>query len=265
MNFTLRACIAVFFLGLLFICFRHPTYSKKESVEVFVNHYSKLRRNNVLRIEDTYCDYPSVISITVMCAGESCFMPDEFKCPKTRVLKVSRNLFHRFQECSDAKSVILSNDDDILLNEWALETMLAYYERTPDAIVGPYGRKVDHGSYTNPWHSIQENVALTNVALVPCNIIPLWRKWKNAEEYISTAKGGCEDILLNMLSNKVSSPAIIEPKWEMIRTIDTKLEDNSGGLHGKSKDHWDEYRDECVLWGMLNLKPFLRDVFYSIH
>jgi hypothetical protein len=257
----------VVFIGCILVVMittiRHPFSTDGQAVEVYINHFNKKRHNNVLKIEKAYCKLKYVKSITVLCAGPACFEDGEFTCSKTRSRRVDKNLFDRFQECASPRSLHLSNDDDLVLNQWALNTMVAHARVNPNSIVGPYGRRANPNAkqeYSNPWYSVGENVALTNAALIPCKIIPLWRKWTKARDYIAHAKGGCEDILLNMLSNELFRPALVEPKWELLRNIDTKLPDNSGGLHGTAKGNWDGYRNECVRWGAREVPRFKAEI-----
>ena len=95
---------------------------------------------------------------------------------------------------------------------------------------------------------------------MPCSTIETWKKWTEAEDFIATAKGGCEDVLINMMSEALYKRAVIEPKWEPFRSVDTKLEDNSGGLHGTAKGNWDGYRNECVTWGSRAVPRFIASI-----
>lgn len=261
LNLTFYA-VLFFTVIILMITFRYPVSTEGKVVEVYINHFNSKRHFNVLAIEKAYCNIKYVKLITVLCAGPTCFDDSEFKCSKTRARRVDKNLFHRFQECSNPRALQLSNDDDLVLNRWALDTMVAVSKINPHSIVGPYGRTADptiaNKEYSNPWYSIGENVALTNAALIPCKTISFWKQWKEAEDYIAYAEGGCEDILINMLSNQLFQSAVIEPKWELLRSFDTKLTDNSGGLHGSAKGKWDGYRNECVKWGAREIPRFIQ-------
>lgn len=262
LNLTFLTVLWITFI-ILATTLRHPVSTEGQSVEVYINHFNSKRHNNVLEIERAYCNINYVKSITVLCAGPTCFNSSEFKCRKTKARRVGRNLFDRFQKCTNPHTLHLSNDDDLVLNRWALDTMVAYAKVNTASIVGPYGRRADpfaSEEYGNPWHSLHENVALTNAALIPCRLIPVWQRWKEAKEFISTARGGCEDILLNMLSNKLLQSAVVEPKWELLRSFDTKLADNSGGLHGTAKGNWDGYRNECVRWGAKMIPRFMESL-----
>ena len=107
-----------------------------------------------MQIEHAYCRIPYVSKLTVLCAGDDCFDDHELYCHKTRARRVPKNLFHRFQSCENPYALHLSNDDDLMLSRWALDTMVvppflhthhhrltarqvAYAADNPQSIVGP--------------------------------------------------------------------------------------------------------------------------------
>ena len=173
-------------------------------------------------------------------------------CEKAVYRKSGRSIFERYNDCYDNMNYVLTNDDDILIPESSVHSMISSAKINPNSIVGSFGRRGDPNSktpYSNPFGGFGENMVLSGAALYPCRFLNGYRSF--IRQWNETSLEHCDDIIFNRwIKFKYGASHVVTPRWSL-NPIEY-LGDSSGGLHGSNND-WDAVRNDCVRWAWKNV------------
>lgn len=134
--------------------------------------------------------------------------------------------------------VVLNLDDDVYVNKEGLICLLGWWRKDKRRLVGPFVRRIEGDKYIidELIDSTDYSVVLPRVLLVPTNLLRIYaaKQYEWFHRYVDRQEAHCDDILLNILAHKRTTPLrVLLPSGSVVDFYDKCFKVDSlqtGGL-----------------------------------
>jgi len=220
--------------------------------------YQAKRKSNYETIFNAYSKMESVLDQVVFIWNNDIVhpphVPQQTNVPIRLLLSHSNHMYNRFNVCHVVKTPsMLVVDDDVLLSEYIIASMLRTYTRYPQSMIGLDYRSFDaSGNYLTKRSTPERTLVIGKTMLFGVQY---------AEAFINnnlllTASNPCEDsddLAMSFLIRAKGHPPIVLSARKRDRTY---LNDVDGLSNTRKWSKWMKDRSQCVRWvqGVFNLQ-----------
>ena len=231
--------------------------SRTHLTTVVLMGYQAKRKSNYEAIFNAYSNMSSVLDQVVFIWNNDIIqpphVPQHTKVPIRLLLSHSNHMYNRFNVCNVVKTPsMLIVDDDVLLSEYMIASMIRTHVKYPQSLIGLDYRSFDaSGKYLTTRSPPERTLVIGKTMMFRVH----YAKAFINNNLLLAASNPCEDsddLAMNFLIRaKGHLPVVLSP-----RKRDRTYLNDVGGLSNTRKwSKWMKDRSQCVRWiqGVFNL------------